>query len=111
MATDHAPQLDADVLQEIVWWVVDVAAPDRIVLFGSAARGEMGPDSDVDILVIKSGVEHRRRLVEKIHMSLFGVGAAVDVFVATPDDIQRLGNKVGSILGPALREGTETYAA
>ncbi|MGQ0814411.1 MAG: nucleotidyltransferase domain-containing protein [Gemmatimonadota bacterium] len=104
-------QLDISVLAEIVRRVVDVARPDRIVLFGSAARGEMRPDSDVDLLVIKSGVEHRRKLAQEIHMNLFGVGAAVDVVVAAPEDIERFGHKVGSILRPALRDGREIYAA
>ncbi len=102
--------LDAALLEEIVRRVVEVARPDRIILFGSAARGEMGPDSDVDLLVIKSGVEHRRRLSQEIHMNLFGVAAAVDVVVVTPEDIEAYGDAVGTILRPALREGREIYA-
>ena len=46
-----------------------VAKPGKIIMFGSAARGEMGPNSDVDLLVIKSGV-HRRKLAMKIYGSL-----------------------------------------
>jgi predicted nucleotidyltransferase len=42
-------------LDEIIRRIVEVAAPERIILFGSAARGEMGPNSDLDLLVIKSG--------------------------------------------------------
>ncbi|MBI2072745.1 MAG: nucleotidyltransferase domain-containing protein [Gemmatimonadetes bacterium] len=103
--------LDPAVLQEIVWRVVEVAQPDRIILFGSAARGEMGPDSDVDLLVIKSGVEHRRRLAQQIYRGLIGVGAPVDVVVVAPEDIERFGHRVGSIIRPALREGREVYAA
>jgi len=41
--------------------IVEIAQPEKIILFGSAARGEMGPHSDVDLLVVKSGV-HRRKL-------------------------------------------------
>ena len=48
--------LDEATLQEIVRRIVQVAQPEKIILFGSAARGEMGPHSDVDLLVIKSGV-------------------------------------------------------
>ena len=103
--------LDPTVLDEIVRRVVDVAHPDRIILFGSAARGEMGPDSDVDILVVKAHVEHRRRLAQAIHRAMAGVEAAVDVIVATPRDLERYRHKVGSVIGPALREGREVYAA
>ncbi len=98
-------------LDEIVRRVVQVAHPDRIILFGSAARGEMGPDSDVDLLVVKAGVPHRRRLAQAIHRAMFGVDAAVDVLVVTPEDIAKYGDKVGPIIRPALREGHEIYAA
>jgi predicted nucleotidyltransferase len=104
-------RLEPSLLDKIVRRVVEVAQPDRIILFGSAARGELGPDSDVDLLVIKSGVEHRRRLAQEIYRALIGVGAPVDVVVAAPEDIERFGHRVGSILRPALREGREVYAA
>src|SRR5215207_4684079 len=51
-----------DVLAEIIRRIVRVAAPQRIVLFGSAARREEGPVSDLDLLVIKPGRYHRRHL-------------------------------------------------
>ena len=44
-----------DVLDEVVQRIVAVADPEKIILFGSAARGELGPDSDLDLLVVKSG--------------------------------------------------------
>jgi predicted nucleotidyltransferase len=97
------------VLAEIVRRVVEVADPDRIILFGSAARGDMGPDSDVDLLVVKSGVPHRRRLAQQIYTNLFGVTVPVDVVVVAPEDIERLAGKVGTIITPALEEGREIY--
>jgi uncharacterized protein len=48
-------QPDPAILADVVKRVVDAAAPEKIVLFGSAARGTMGPDSDLDLLVIKGG--------------------------------------------------------
>jgi predicted nucleotidyltransferase len=48
-------KLDPDVLADIVARIVKVAKPEQIILFGSAARGQMGPHSDVDLLVVKSG--------------------------------------------------------
>jgi len=98
------------VLDEVVRRIVGVAHPDRIILFGSAARGETGPDSDIDLLVIKQGVAHRGQLAGQIHRALVGVAVAVDVVVATPEDVEYLRDKVGSIMGPALREGREIYA-
>ena len=98
-------------VDEIVLRIVEVAQPDRIILFGSSARGHVGPDSDLDLLVIKSGVTHRRRLAQQIHLNLFGLGIPVDIIVVTPEDILAFGEKVGTVIGPALREGKEIYAA
>ena len=99
------------VLDEIVRRVIEVAQPNRIILFGSAARGQMGPDSDIDLLVIKGGIASRRTLAQQIYVHLFGVSASVDVIVVTPQDVDRFRDRVGSIIGPALREGKQVYAA
>ena len=99
------------VLDEVVRRIVEVAQPDEIILFGSAARGEIGPDSDLDFLVVKSGVPHRRRLAQAIYLALFGIAVPVDVIVVTPEDIQALRDKMGTMIGPALREGKRVYAA
>ena len=100
-----------EILDEIVRRIVEVAQPDKIILFGSAVRGEMGPNSDIDLLVVKSGVVHRGRLTEEIYMNLIGVGQAVDVIVVTPEDIERYENVPGLIIEPALREGKVIYAS
>lgn len=100
-----------EVLAEVIRRIVEVAQPERIILFGSASRGEMGPDSDIDLLVVKSGVEHRRKLEGRIYRSLLGVLAPVDVVVVAPQDVERFRDKVGSVIRPALRDGREVYAA
>ena len=102
-------ELKQDVLDEIVQRIVEVAQPEKIILFGSAAKGEMGPNSDVDILVIKSGV-HRRRLAQTIYVNLVGVGQAVDVVVVTPEDVERYKDSFALVIEPALREGKVVYA-
>jgi predicted nucleotidyltransferase len=102
-------QVTQDVLDEIIRRIVEVAQPEKIILFGSAVRGEMGPNSDVDVLVIKSNV-HRRRLTQAIYLNLFGVGQAVDVVVVTPEDIERYKDSFALVIEPALREGKVVYA-
>lgn len=109
--SEHAEDRDGEVLAEIVRRIVEVAAPERIVLFGSAARGEAGPSSDLDLLVIKSGAYHRGQLTEEIYMSLIGAGQAVDVVVVTPEDVDRYRESSGLVIAPALREGRVVYAA
>ena len=83
--------------------------PDRIVLFGSQARGGALRDSDVDLLVVLPNVEHRRRAAAKIHTALLGIPLGKDVIVVTPEDVQRLADVVGTVIHPALREGRTIY--
>ena len=101
-------QVKQEILDEIIRRIVKVAQPEKIILFGSAVRGEMGPNSDVDVLVVKSGV-HRRRLAQAIYMNLIGVGQAVDVVVVTPEDIERYKDSFALVIEPALREGEVVY--
>jgi predicted nucleotidyltransferase len=107
-AVNAADQGIPPVLDEVVRRVVEVADPDAIVLFGSAARDAMGPHSDIDLLVIKAGA-HRRRLAQAIYRHLMGLGQAVDVVVVTPDDVQRYQHCPGMVVEPALREGKAIY--
>lgn len=85
-------RVDQQVLAEIVRQVAEAAQPDKIILFGSAARGEMGRYSDIDLLVIKSGRFNHWRLLTRIYRHLRGDLAAVDVVLATPENIQRYGD-------------------
>jgi len=103
-------RLSEEKIREVVRRIVEVAQPEKIILFGSAARGEVGPNSDVDVMVVKSGV-HRRKLAGDIYMKLYGVGLPVDVVVVTPDDIERYGKCPALVIEPALREGKVVYDA
>ncbi len=111
MGSDGRGTARAEALQEVVRRIVEVAHPERIILFGSSARGMAGPNSDLDLLVVKSGVEHRRRLAQDIYMNLSGVGVGVDLLVLTPQDLEEQRENVGSIVGPILEEGRVVYAA
>ena len=102
---------EPEVLREIVARVVQVAHPQRLILFGSAARGEMGPDSDVDLLVVVQDPVHRRDLAGKIYRNLHGVQVPVDVVVVTENDLREFGDKLGTVLYPALKEGVVVYEA
>jgi predicted nucleotidyltransferase len=99
------------VLEDIVRRIVAVAHPDRIILFGSAARGDMGPNSDLDLLVIKPGRFDRGRLVEQIYLHLHGAGEAVDVVVVTPEEAEQYRDNPCLVIGAALTEGRTVYAA
>ncbi len=98
-----------ETLQEIIRRIVEVAQPEKIILFGSAARGEMCFHSDVDLLVIKRGEFHQSRLTGEIYMNLFGVGQAVDVIVVTPEEVERYRHTHCLVIKPALQEGRVVY--
>ena len=99
------------VLRDIVRRVVQAARPGRIILFGSAARGAIGPDSDVDLLVIKAGRYDRWRLTTTIYRHLRGKGAPVDVVVVTLEEVEEYGDSPYLVIQPALREGKVVYGA
>lgn len=103
--------LDQKTLDEVIRRIVEVAQPEQIILFGSAAKGRMGPDSDLDLLVVKRGEFHRGRLTEEIYMRLIGVGQAVDVVVVKPEDVERYRHSPATVIFPALEEGRVVYAA
>ena len=103
--------IDQDTMREIIRRIVHVAKPDRIVLFGSGARGQAREESDIDLLVIKKGVPHRRRLAQEIYVSLIGIPLPIDVIVVTPEDIEESKDGIGTIIPDALSEGIEIYPA
>ena len=102
--------LDERILNEIIRRIVEVAGPEKIILFGSAARDSMGPNSDFDLLIIKDGVD-ALDLMARIYRRLHGVGAAVDAIVIAPDDVERFKDSYALIVKPALREGKVMYEA
>ena len=111
MTVSAAALSDPKILKEITRRIVVLANPRRVVLFGSAARGEIKKGSDYDVLVVVSGPVHRRQLAQKIYRGLHGIGAPVDIVVVTEQDLARYGSRTGTILKPALAEGQVLYEA
>lgn len=99
------------IIQTIIQRIVEAAHPDRIIMFGSAARGEMGPHSDIDLLVIKKGVRKPRDVAAKIYMQLYGVGRAVDIIVVTPEQVEKYRDSPYLVIYPATRDGVVIYDA
>ncbi len=107
--TDINPQ--GKVLDEIIRRIVKVAAPERIILFGSAARGGMHENSDIDLLIIKPGTYNPRVIAADIHLSLYGIDQAVDLVIVTPEQVEHYKNSPSMVVYPALREGRVIYHA
>lgn len=99
------------ILDEIIQRIVEVAQPDRIVMFGSAARGEMGPYSDIDLLVIKKGIKNPRDVSARIYRRLYGVGKAVDIIVVSQEKVEKYRDSPYLVIYSAIREGIIIYDA
>ncbi|MFQ5629526.1 MAG: nucleotidyltransferase domain-containing protein [bacterium] len=100
---------DAQMLADLVLRIVEIANPQRIILFGSAARGKMGPNSDLDVLVVVPDGMHRRKTAQSIYRNMIGFGFAKDIVVATDSDIKEHGSNPHLIFKQALEEGKELY--
>jgi predicted nucleotidyltransferase len=100
-----------DVIDELVRRIVDTIHPLRIILFGSAARGEIGPHSDIDVLVVMPEGVHRRQTAQFLYNQISGLGVPFDVLVATPKDLEKHKENIGLIYRTVLQEGREVYVA
>ncbi len=99
------------ITEKLVAQVVEAVHPLRIILFGSAARGDMSPSSDVDLLVVMPEGVHRRKTAQKLYREIRGLGHPFDILVATPEDLERHKANIGLIYREILAEGKEVYAA
>ena len=100
-----------EVLDDLVRRIVEAVHPVRIILFGSAARGDMGPDSDLDVLVVMPDGVHRRDTSAVVYRSLRRFPYPKDIVVATVGDIAEYGDSPGLIFRQALLEGRDLYHA
>ncbi|PSN17634.1 nucleotidyltransferase domain-containing protein [filamentous cyanobacterium CCP5] len=89
--------------------IVEQFQPLKIILFGSHARGEFNPDSDIDLLVVMPSITSKRRQAVEIGQALADLPVSKDIVVTTPEEIEVYGQLVGTILRPALREGKTLY--
>jgi predicted nucleotidyltransferase len=98
------------IIEEMVLRIVERFDPERIILFGSAARGDAGPDSDVDLLFVVpvEGLKREKQLA--IRKALRGIRTPVDIVVSTPEDFDWRQEIVGTIEYPAVKEGRVLYA-
>ena len=97
------------VIDKLVGDIVKSVNPLQIILFGSAARGDTGEHSDIDLLVVMPEGVHRRRTAQKLYREITGLGVPFDIVVATPQDLEKHKDNRGLIYKSALKEGIEIY--
>ena len=96
-------------LRKMVRRLVERFDPEQIILFGSYARGTARPDSDIDLLVIMPVTGSKRAKQVEMRVALRDFDVPKDVIVASPDEVMRRRNIVGTVIRPALREGKVLY--
>ena len=96
-------------IRQMVNRIVRRFDPERIILFGSHARGDAGPDSDVDLLVVLSLAGSRHEKQVEIRLALRDILIPKDIVVTTPEDFLWRKEVPGTIERPAAREGKLLY--
>ncbi len=102
---------EQSVLDRMVERIVEAVQPRRVILFGSAARGQLGPHSDLDLLVVMPDGVHRRQTAQRLYRALAGLGVSKDLVVVTESDVRQFSDEPSLVICPALREGKELYCA
>ena len=107
--TEHHEVISQDQINAAVERLAREARPERIVLFGSHARGEARNDSDLDLLIIETEVPDRAAEMVRLRRLLRPLRIPVDILVFSRADVERWGDQPGSALFWALREGKVVY--
>lgn len=100
-----------ETLDEIVERILAVCQPDRVILFGSAATGQMTPDSDIDLLVVDREAPDARGQSLRIRQALVALPYPFDVFVMSRERFDETRDVIGGIAWPAAHHGKVIYEA
>jgi predicted nucleotidyltransferase len=98
-------------IADMVSRIAAAAQPARVILFGSYARNEADPDSDVDLLVLFDRLDNRRETVTRLYSRLIGTALPKDIVVATVAEYERYCNVPNTTFYFAARQGRTVYAA
>ena len=96
-------------IQQMTERIVTQFHPEKIILFGSHARGDGTADSDVDLLVVMNVSGSKRRQAVEIDLSLTGIPLPADIVVSTPKELAAYRDTIGSIIREAVHEGKVLY--
>lgn len=102
-------RFDTELLDEIVRRIVVSAHPEKVILFGSRARGDARNDSDVDLLVIAQSSEPRYRRSVPLYSMLSDILIAMDILVYTPEEVADWSGVRQAFVTTAIREGKLLY--
>ena len=103
--------IDEQLVGAIVSRIVRVAAPNGIILFGSAATAQMTEDSDIDLLVLEDAPQNPRAESVRIREALRGLGCPIDVIVMSCERFEETKDVFGGLAYPANKYGKVIYGA
>lgn len=96
-------------LHQIVDTIIREVSPEAIILFGSHARGDARPDSDVDLLIVEtepfSPQRSRRKEAARLYMALKGLAISKDILLYSRDEFEHWKDSLNHVAGRAFREG------
>ena len=98
-------------IEQIVNTIVSTVSPDKIILFGSYARGDYNKNSDIDILILKKGLEKERYITSNLYMEFFNkrITIPVDIIAIDYDKYNKLNSDIGYIYKTIKQEGKILY--
>jgi predicted nucleotidyltransferase len=102
-------KIDQQLKRKIVDRIVDIIFPEKVVLFGSQARGDARSDSDIDLLVIAKSQQPRYRRSAPLYGALSDILTPMDIIVYTPEEVNDWREVRQAFVTTALREGTVIY--
>lgn len=105
MGTMRSGYQGQEVLDDVVRRIAELFSPEKIILFGSRARGDAGPDSDIDLLVLFSEVSDPYKRAVELYASLVEFSGPMDIVVSSISRFERYRNVANTVYWPAAREG------
>lgn len=96
---------DKDIERAAQVLAANASSPAKVILFGSRAREEGGPRSDLDFLVVEEHVEDTIKEAARLRRALPQLGVPVDVLAISAAEAERQRRWPGSVVKMAFRDG------
>ena len=96
-------------LEKAVSVIIEIAQPEKIILFGSRAKTEDNENSDYDLLILKKGIAGKRKLAQKIYLNFCNIGAPIDLIVEDSDNYESKKNDPFLIFSEINKSGKVIY--
>ncbi len=101
--------IDQTLIKEIIRRILSVTRPERIILFGSAATGEMTRDSDIDLLILEASPDNMRQERARIRRTLRELDYPFDILMMSTERFEESKNVIGGLAYPVNKYGKVIY--